>query len=640
MYARTLNRPTQRVSEVKKFASPIAGWISNRALAVPSGDNGNLPQGAMVLDNFTPRATSVTLRRGKLRYCTLGDGSESAPSLFSYNNGPTKRLFGASNTTIYDITDVEFATDSQIATEGGDLIATEGGDVFGWSSTQFLSVMGGFTGGDWSVVQFATTGGVYLIGVNGVDTGFIYDGEHFFPYVEGGVETLLYDALVDDFTVGDTLTGGTSGATAEIWNVEDLGGGTGVLYLTGIAGGPFDDNETITDTGGGEATADGVNDPLIPGIVFDVGITSANMSFVWVYRNRLYFAETGTMNAWHLDVDSVGGDADKFPLSGVFGLGGSLLFGQRWSLSSGGDGGISEQNVFVSTEGEVAVYQGLGPDDPTTWTQQGLYRIGRPLGKRAFIRGAGDLAIATSVGLVPLSKAIELDLTALTVASISYPIADAWRDAIDQRGVVNWQGQIWPDQKIAIFAPPTADFGSVMFVANTETGAWGRYTGWEGLSFDVFEGRLFFGESTGAVYIANETGLDDGAPYSGACLPLYDDLGSPSSRKIAKVGRYVLRASVEVRGRVTWQSDYNESLPPAPNAESVGSAPSIWGSGIWGSSLWADALPRLVVDRWVSLGGTGYTVSIAFQVTSGALQPLDVEVLSSEVLYDTAEYVS
>ena len=633
-------RPKPRISEVKKFASPIAGWISNRALAVPSGDNGNLPQGAMVLDNFIPRATSVTLRRGKLRYCTLGDGTEAAASIFSYNNGPNKKLFGATASTIYDITDVEFATDSEIGTEDDDLIVTESGDTFGWSSTEFLSVMGAFTGGDWSVVQFATTGGVYLVGVNGQDTGFIYDGEHFFPYVEGGVETLLYDGLVDDFTIGDTVTGGTSGATASIWMVEDLGGGTGVLYLTGVTGGPFQDNEIITDVGGGQATADGVNDPLIPGITFDVGVTSANMSFVWVYRNRLYFAETGTMNAWYLDVDSVGGVAAKFPLSGVFGLGGSLLFGQRWSLSSGGEGGLSEQVLFVSTEGEVAVYQGLGPDDPQTWSQQGLYRIGRPLGKRAFIRGAGDLAIATSVGLVPLSKAIELDLTALTVASISYPIADAWRDALSQRGDVNWQGQIWPDQKLAVFSPPTGSIGPVMFVANTETGGWGRVTGWEGLCFDVFGGRLFFGEASGAVYIANETGLDDGIPYSGACLPLYDDLGSPASRKVAKVGRYVLRASVEVQGRVTWQSDYNEQLPPAPNAESVGTAPSIWGSGIWGQSLWADTLPRLVVDRWVSLGGTGYNVSLAFQVTSGALQPLDVEVVSSEVLYETADAVS
>src|SRR3546814_19230905 len=102
------------------------------------------------------------------------------------------------------------------------------------------------------------------------------------------------------------------------------------------------------------------------------------MSFVWVYKNRLYFVQKDTMDAWYLAADAVGGAATKYPMAGIFGLGGSLLFGQRWSLSSGGDGGLSEQNAFVSTEGEVAIFQGLSPEDNQTWGEVGLYReIGR-----------------------------------------------------------------------------------------------------------------------------------------------------------------------------------------------------------------------------------------------------------------------
>lgn len=641
MYARTINRPKQRQSQVRAFPAPIAGWISNRALSVPNGPDGKSPQGASILDNFIPRATSVILRRGKRRHCTLGDASEDTTALFAYKNGSNRKLFGATDSTIYDITDVEFATDAEIGTEDGDLIVDENGDWFGWSSTAFLSVMGGFTGGDWSVVQFATTGGVYLVGVNGENTGFIYDGEHFFPYVVGGVQTLVYDAEVDSFTIGDTLTGGTSGATATIWHVEDLGGGAGVLYLTDIVGGPFDDSETITDEGDGEATADGVNEPLIPGITIPGGLTTAAFSYVWTYKNRLYFVEKGTMNAWYLDIDSIGGDATVFPLAGVFALGGELLFGQRWSLSSGGDGGLSEQCAFVSSEGEVAIYQGLSPEDTATWSKAGTYRIGRPLGKSAFIRGAGDLAIATSVGLVPLSKAIELDLTALSVASISYPIADAWSNAVNQRGLEEWKGEIWPEEKIAAFAPPTGASGlpPVLFVANTETGAWARYTGWDVRCMTVFEGRLLFGSANGGVFLANETGSDDGAPYTGVTLPLFEDFGAPAARKIPKVGRYITRASAQVNARVSWQGDYGETLPAAPDA-TVLMGGSVWGQGIWGQSQWVESLPRLINEGWQSLGGSGYTGSIAYQVTSAEAQPLDDEVISAEVLYEVASDIT
>lgn len=641
MYGRTLNRPKQRRSQTKMFPAPIAGWISNRSLAVPNGQDDRLAQGAAVLDNFIPRATSVVLRRGKRRYCTLGNSSLPATSLFSYNNGPTKRLFGSTRTTIYDISDVEFAEDAEIVDDEGDQIEDGNGNTFGWSSTQFLDVMGGFTGGEWSVVQFATTGSVYLIGVNGQDNGFIYDGTEFYPNVDGGVYTIDFDAEVSDFTAGSILTGGTSGATATIWKVTNLGAGTGRLHIYGISGGPFVDNEALTDGDGGSATSNGTASLVSPGMDFGT-LTSADMAFVWVYKNRLYFAEKGTMNAWYLNIDSIGGTATKFPLAGLYALGGELLFGQRWSLSSGGDGGLSEQCAFVSSEGEVAIFQGLYPGDAGTWTQQGLYRIGKPLGRRSFIRGAGDLAIATSIGLVPLSKAIELDMTALTVASISYPIADAWSAAIDQRGFERWQGSVWPEQKIAAFAPPTAvgTIGPVLFVANTETGAWSRFTGWDAQCMEVYGGRLFFGSLDAGVFIANETGADDGVPYTGAVMPLFEDFATPASIKLPKVGRYVVRASAAVQMRISWQGDFNESLPAAPDATELAGAGSVWGSGVWGQSVWSENLPRLLDDKWQSLSGIGYTGSIAGQVTSGAVQPLDVEVVRAECLYDIAEAVS
>ena len=69
---------------------------------------------------------------------------------------------------------------------------------------------------------------------------------------------LAYDAQTVNFTVGATLTGGTSGATALILADVDAGV-TGVLTLALI--GPttfidFTDNEAITDGSGGAAVAD------------------------------------------------------------------------------------------------------------------------------------------------------------------------------------------------------------------------------------------------------------------------------------------------------------------------------------------------------------------------------------------------
>ena len=66
---------------------------------------------------------------------------------------------------------------------------------------------------------------------------------------------LDYDGQTTDFTIGATLTGGTSGATGTISADQD-DGASGTLILSSITG-TFSDNETITGSSGGSATADG-----------------------------------------------------------------------------------------------------------------------------------------------------------------------------------------------------------------------------------------------------------------------------------------------------------------------------------------------------------------------------------------------
>ena len=65
------------------------------------------------------------------------------------------------------------------------------------------------------------------------------------------------------------------------------------------------------------------------------GVASASLSHVWVFKNRLFFIEKDTMNAWCLAIDAIGGAATKISLSGVFKKGGSLLFGETWSIDAG-----------------------------------------------------------------------------------------------------------------------------------------------------------------------------------------------------------------------------------------------------------------------------------------------------------------
>ncbi len=62
--------------------------------------------------------------------------------------------------------------------------------------------------------------------------------------------------------------------------------------------------------------------PALYAVEFGEGLT-----YVWKYRNRLFFVQGGSMNAWYLGINSIGGALLQIPLAGATKLGGDLLFG-------------------------------------------------------------------------------------------------------------------------------------------------------------------------------------------------------------------------------------------------------------------------------------------------------------------------
>jgi hypothetical protein len=378
--------------------------------------------------------------------------------------------------------------------------------------------------------------------------------------------------------------------------------------------------------------------PAITGTRTD-GVTPLDpktLSQVWVHQRRIFFVEKDSLNAWYLPADSIGGAAVQFPLGGVFGRGGALLFGAAWSLETGATSGLTEQCVFVTTEGEVAIYQGTDPSTANTWQKVGVYRIGKPLGPKAFIHAGGDLVIATDIGFVPLSQAVQRDYAALSPAAISYPIETAWNDAVAARSG-NWACEVWPTNQMVLVAPPTSGTPSPqMFAANARTGAWGLFTGWDGTCLQLFGDRMFFGSSNGQIIEANVTGADQGLPFTANYVPLFDVLKNPFALKTSQLMKAVLRSPTEIVPQLSLQVDYQIALPSAPDAVQPPSN-GVWGGAIWGQSLWGGETTPNTYGQWQSVGGSGYALAPSSQITSGSLVPLDVELVRVDLTYDQGD---
>jgi hypothetical protein len=446
--------------------------------------------------------------------------------------------------------------------------------------------------------------------------------------------------LVDDndanYAVDDDLILGFTGVDHQ-QVVSGQTGGSWVSIQFVTAGGIYLRLVNGQDT---PLVYDGTSFSTSPDIT-GAGLDPADLIFVWEYKRRLFFIEKGTMNAWYLPVESIGGAATKLPLGANFPRGGTLMFGASWSLDSGN--GLSEQCAFMSTEGEVVVFRGDNPGDTASWDKVGSYRIGRPLGPRAVVRGGGDLIISSDIGLIPLSQAVAREFAALSPAAVSYPIETEWNERVKTRSAAPWHAEIWPTKQMVLIALPSINGTSPeMLIANARTGAWGLYSGWDGSCLGLYQERLFFGTPDGRVVEAEIGGYDAGPasqprqPYTAIAVPQFDGLRNPSALKEAGMARAVIRAPSDVIVQISAHADYMIDFPVAPS-----SAPeavrSIWGVGVWGQSTWGAKEVKLTTQEWQSVSALGYALTAGVQITSGSVAPPDVELVRIDMTYQVGD---
>ncbi len=514
----------QQQSQTHTFPAPRRGLIRNDSFAVPQGE------GAEVMDNYFPTTQGARLRRGLRRHATLAGDVEY---LATYDSGTNDQIYAADGTAIYNIT----------SPADPDVVPTA--DVTGQTS------------GDYSSVQFTTSGGTFLVMVNGADDEQLYDG-----------------------TVWDAINAGSA-----------------PISITGVS--------------------------------------TSDLSFVWKFKSRLFYVQKSSLSAWYLPVDSVGGAAAEFPLGGVFQRGGTLLFGVTWSLDAGD--GLDDVCVFVTTEGEMAVYEGTDPASASTWSLVGVYQIGRPLGKNAWFRAGGDVAIATDDAIVPISASVRQDRGAVQADAITYPIEELWRETVDERkGLGAFNMQLWYTETLLLVGiPSSTGLETFCLVSNSRTGAWAKYTGWDVNAVTVFLDRLYIGSTNNRVYEANVTGIDDDVTYSAVLVPRFDTLNMSEEKQALSVRLNALRRA-PVSFQLFCNADWQVSVPTAIPADADAGAGQ-WDVGLWDSAMWDSAEQRVRLSDWRTVLANGYSLAPGIQITSGRTTQPDIEVISLEVLYTLGE---
>ncbi|QLB38227.1 tubular tail B protein [Sulfitobacter phage phiGT1] len=429
-----------------------------------------------------------------------------------------------------------------------------------------------------------------------------------------------------------------SAATAGIPPIS-VSGQTGGQYSTqqfGTAGGDYlyavngADNAQLFD-GATWTLIDGASTPAITGVSTDT------LSNVWAFANRLFFVEKTTLNAWYLPVDSIGGLANAFSLAGIFKKGGSLLFGATWSLDAGD--GLDDKCIFVSTEGEVAVYEGTNPGSAADWRKVGVYQITKPLGAKAVMQAGGDLLIATESGLVPISAAIQRDVAALELAAVSKNITPHWQSQGSVTGGADWEIVKWPQKNRMIVSQPN-DPERTALVANLQTGGWSRMTGWDSQCLGFYDESAFYGDGLGTVYRMEAGGSDNGTPYTCTYIGQHESMGIPGMEKVVSQMRATFKVGTPLNALITAKTDYDETPATAPSAPVDSLDLAIWDVAEWDNAVWDAGGLLQTRAAWSAIGRTGRTVAPEVQITCGNTAIPVIELVSIDASFEIGALVT
>lgn len=360
------------------------------------------------------------------------------------------------------------------------------------------------------------------------------------------------------------------------------------------------------------------------------GVTTTSLSHVWAFANRLFFIEKNTMKAWYLSVDSIAGAVSTFSLAGVFSKGGSLLFGAKWSLDAGD--GLDDKCIFISTEGEIAVYRGTNPGSAADWVLEGIYQMPPPLGERSSAQAGGDLLIATETGLIPISASVQTDLAAIESKAVSAPISPYWQDQVGALSG-NWEIIKTPRKGVMIVSQPDATGANPTALAiNLLTGAWSRVTGWDTQSLGYFADNGYFGASDGCIYLMDSGGSDNGAVYTAAYLGSHSDMGVPGAQKTVLQMRAMFQTGSPILPLVGALANFSEDTGTPPGSPAQYTVDR-WDQGLWDVAIWDAASSTVNQASWTAAGVTGSTIAPLLQLSFGITPTPEVELVSIDTMY-------
>ena len=351
------------------------------------------------------------------------------------------------------------------------------------------------------------------------------------------------------------------------------------------------------------------------------GVAETSLVFVTEHKERLWYVQSNSMDAWYLALGAKGGSATKFSLGNKFPHGGHLVGIYKWSVD-GGDG-VDDMLVFVSSAGDVAIYQGTDPSAAATWQALGTWFIGQIPNSRNIAENiGGELHLLSVYGIISVQDLVGgVDVGKATGQNtIARKIARAIRnDMPGKKDDEQWD--IVPSMAegiIMIVRPYDTAATPLQYIFNFTTAGWGY---WRDVPINCateWNGALYFGDDVGNIHIMTNS-LDGvaragtgGDPIEFSFLTAFSDLGAPGAAKRAHYARPRFfsenGAAPTYNTKFLYDYDINE---PNISLETAGQVGDVWDTGLWDLAIWGG--DSIAASKLIGGSGMGINLAMAMK---------------------------
>lgn len=460
------------------------------------------------------------------------------------------------------------------------------------------------------------------------DTGTTDPVETLMVYRSASVERMFAAAGT---SIYDVTTGGAAGAavvtglTSARWQyvIFTPGGGSTVIQLCNGA-------DTLRQYNGTVWSA-----PAITGL--PGGATTANIVNIWAAKRRLWYVLEDTQIAAFMPADAItGAIAGTVDLGALWTQGGYLMAVSSWTIDGGN--GPQDYTLFISSRGQVSIYQGTDPTLASSWHLVGTFQVAPPIGRRCTLKVGSDVGIITEHGVLPISQALPFDPSADRSVAITARIQNAMASASTlAKDNFGWQLISFPEQTLAILnVPLVQNVTQQQFVMNALTGAWCRFTGWNANCFEIFNNSLYWGSNDGKIHQGYTGSTDGGSPINYDMQVAFNWFDEPGRIKRMTMVMPMLVLGGSITPTLTVDTNFQSSNNAAPVTTFTGT--TLWDSAVWDTDEWPELTTTFT--EWLTVNAIGHSMAVRLKlslntsdVTNPNLPVLQVNAFNSIIEY-------